>query len=245
MTKPSIFDNTALFTEIPVGLQFRDRVVGGTPKDPTIIEGWLRSKMGVSDKDEARYLLVQTLIQLGADLSPDEQDMKKIEAASKEIAAEKKTQGFKRNGNGLYLEGRHIMAMLKESVSCLYTCEKWGGGLKGKATKYQGKARRSFFVEHVFVKEPVISLGVDEPTGVELNIGHVDDGHGGTRATLSYYEYVIEPAIQFTVQVDRMAVAAITKDEWVEIWCHAQENGLGAMRSQGFGKFNITQWDNN
>jgi hypothetical protein len=244
--KPSIFDSTTLFTEIPVELQFRDRVVGGTPKDPSVIEGWLRSKMGVSDEDEQRYLLVQTLIQLGAELEPKETDMDKIVEASRDIASEKKTQGFKLNGNGLYLEGRQVKACLKESVSCLYTAsaDKWGKGLKSKTETYKGKAPASFFPEHVFVKEEIVPLGVTAPTGVELSIGHISDPKtGAQRSTLTYFEYVEQATIQFIIQADRMAMAVITADTWRDIWVHAQENGLGAMRSQGYGKFNVTRWD--
>ena len=35
-------------------LVFRDKLVGGTPKDPRLIEGWLRSKAGIEDPQELR-----------------------------------------------------------------------------------------------------------------------------------------------------------------------------------------------
>jgi len=35
----------------------------------------------------------------------------------------------------------------------------------------------------------------------------------------------------------------LTPEQWADLWVHAQENGLGALRSQGFGRFFIQQWE--
>ena len=34
-----------------------------------------------------------------------------------------------------------------------------------------------------------------------------------------------------------------TDDEWAALWLTAERQGLGASRSQGFGRFTVTQWD--
>jgi len=64
-----IFDaeTSDLFVTYRARLTFRDRVVGGTPSNPKLIEGWLRSKMGVSQDSEVRELTIRTLIELGVD----------------------------------------------------------------------------------------------------------------------------------------------------------------------------------
>jgi len=232
---PSIFPkDDGFFTNYAAELQFREQIRGGIPKNPKIIEGWIRAKAGVTMEEEVRTMLVRTLIELGADLNPTETDMDKIMKASESIAGAQHTNGFKQDDVGLYIESRQIKAGLKETANALFAVtEKWGPTKKGP---------ESFFAEHVFIEGDRIYLGVKEPDGIDTVIGHIK-GPGGVRSTLGYVEYVLQPPINFTVQCDPRAEEAITKDHWRRIWLHFQENGLGAMRSQGHGRFNVTRWE--
>jgi len=232
---PSIFtpNEAGFFTRYLARIQLREKLMGGTPKNPKLIEGWLRSKAGVTADEEVRMMMVRTLIELGAELDPGETDMAKITAASEAMAGVKQTNGFKRNGTSLYIEGRQVKAMLKESINALFAGEeKWGKTKKGP---------KNFAAEHVFIADERISLGTEEPSGVEFVIGHLT-GPGGPRATVGYVEYVYQPILGFTVLCDPVAEGQVTDDHWRRIWLHAQENGLGAMRSQGHGRFNVIEW---
>jgi hypothetical protein len=72
-----------------------------------------------------------------------------------------------------------------------------------------------------------------------MMIGHVT-GPDGPRSTLGYYEYVRRGVIEFDVLVTR---DSIKEEWWVDLWTHMEENGLGALRSQGYGKFDLLAWD--
>ena len=80
---------------------------------------------------------------------------------------------------------------------------------------------------------------VPEPSGVELMIGHLS-GPSGPRSTLGYHEYVERVVLEFDVLAVR---DSISTDQWANIWLHAQENGFGALRSQGFGRFYVDRWE--
>lgn len=218
-----------LFTAYELDLAFEDKLMGGVPKSPKIIEGWLRSQAGIDDKAEVEQAMIRTLQELGADVHPG-MVYDELVAKSEELAAVKSTNGFKLDDNGLYIEDRQVKAMLKESVNILYAGDRWGKTRKGP---------RSFVAERAFVKPARIYLGRYEPDGVELVIGHVSDA-AGKRSTLAYHEYAERPTITIQVEVLR---DELTTEQWTEIWCHAERNGLGALRSQSHGRFAVTRWE--
>jgi hypothetical protein len=246
---PGIFDDVAsdLFTTYRARLRFRDRVVGGTPSNPKLIEGWLRAKMGVSAEQEVKSLTLQTLRELGLEgelFDGDEVRFDTLAAASEAIAQKSNTTMFKRDPRGLYLESRAVKAMLKEAVAIMFPGSAAGGvEMVGRAKIHKwgqtGKSPRSGTAEWVFVNPDHITLGVTGPSGIDLSIGHIS-GKDGPRSTLDYYEYVEHASISFEVLVlqDR-----VPPERWPEIWRYAQEMGLGAKRSQGFGRFDILGWD--
>jgi hypothetical protein len=203
--------------------------MGGVPQDPKLIEAWLRSKAGITDTEEIRVALLRTMEERGAEVSPD-MTFEELEAASKKVAGSRETTGFKRDANGLYIEARQVKAGLKESCNILFAGEKWGATRKGP---------KSFLAERVFVSPDAIHLGRAEPDGIEMIIGHVT-GPQGPRSTLGYHEYVQQATIQFDVLVTR---DAIEQEQWYQLWPHFQQNGLGALRSQGYGTFDLLAWD--
>jgi hypothetical protein len=241
---PSVFQPGDFYTRYATRLQVREKIMGGIPLNPKTIEAWLRSKAGVTVEEEVRMMLVRTLIERGAELDPAETDMGRIMAASDAIAAEKQTNGFKKNGQGLYIEGRQIKAMLKESINALFAGEtvQENGKTKRAGWGPTKKGPKAFAAEHVFIDDERVLLGAPEPSGVEFVIGHII-GAGGPRSTIGYVEYVLQPALDFTVLCDPIAEEAITHERWRKIWLHAQENGVGAMRSQGHGRFNVVRWE--
>jgi hypothetical protein len=216
-----------LWSVYGASLAFRDKLVGGTPKDPRLIESWLRSKAGIEDPQELRLATLRTLAEVGRERRDETAEAD--DAAAAEVS-QKRTTGFKSGPEGLYVEARQIKAMLKESTNVVFAGDRWG------PTR---KAARSFFAERVFVDPDKVLLGVDEPSGVETVVGHLT-GPGGPRSTLSNYEYIVQPVIQFRVMVLH---DCITADQWHDIWCHAQENGLGTLRSQGYGRFDVVEWE--
>src|SRR3990167_2066891 len=186
----SIFAETtaSLFTTYACEIKLRSKMLGGIPKSPNIIEGWLRSKAGINEDEEVRQAMLRTLVELGAEVTP-EMSYQQLEEASKSLAAVKSTNGFKQNEDGLYLEDRQIKAMLKEAVNILYAGDRWGKTKKGP---------RNFTAERVFIQPAEISLGRREPDGVELMIVHASTPQG-PRSSLSYHEYVEGAVLEFSV----------------------------------------------
>lgn len=226
-----IFDGQQgdVFTTYQARLRMRDKLMGGIPKDPAIIAGWLRSKAGIEKEDEIRQATVRTLRELGAEVGPDT-TFEEMEAASKELAQVRQTNGFKTGELGLYIESRTIKAMIKEATNILFAGDKWGATRKGP---------RNAVAEWVYVNPDKIWLGRQEPDGIDLSIAHVS-GPRGPQTSLTYVEYVARPVLDFEVIVVKDRVKP---EQWAQLWIVAQENGLGARRSQEFGRFDVERWD--
>lgn len=230
-----IFASTSkLWTRYRAQLQFRDKLMGGVPHDPKLIEGWLRSKAGMND-GELHAVLLRTLSEMGTEVQED-MTLEDMEKASSKVAGTKETTGFKRDDHGLYIESRQIKAGLKETTNILYAGDKdW---LKNEKNPTR-KGAKPFVAERVFVSPDRIYLDRMEPDGVEMIVGHVT-GPQGPRSTLGYHEYVTQPLITFDVLV---AKDCIPDNWWPDMWTHQEENGIGALRSQGHGRFDIVAWD--
>jgi hypothetical protein len=194
-------------------------IAGGTPTDEKVAEAWLRTKLASKD-DLIREAVAKTMVERGIT----------AEQATAEVDSLKHLNGFKRDAQGLYIEGRQAKAMLKEAVSVAVASEKltlrgWG------ATK---KFITSYFPEHVFVLEDRLHLGVAEPTGVMQRFVHTFRGTG-----IQYEEYVENAKVSFTVVSDH----PFTEEQWAMIWLTGEQQGIGASRSQGFGRFEVTSWE--
>jgi hypothetical protein len=218
-----------LFTRYRARLEFRDKLLGGVLKDPKLIEAWLRAKAGLEDAVEVRQAMLRTLGEIGVDVRPDMTYSELVEA-SETLASSKQTTGFKIGEHGLYVEARQAKAMLKECTNVLFAGERWGPTKKGP---------KPFLAERVFVDPDKLWLGFTEPTGVELVVGHLTSPTG-PRNTLAYHEYVEGATLECTILVVR---DLISPEQWAEIWVLAQENGFGAVRSQGHGRFDVTLWE--
>jgi hypothetical protein len=189
-------------------------LVGGVPTDEKITEGWIKTK--IADKDDlVREMVAETMAERGVT----------AEEAVELVGSAKHLNGFKRDAHGLYLEGRNVKAMIKEASNIRWPKERWGPSKKGT---------RSFFAEHVFVPEQRIPLGCTEPTGIMQRIVHTWRG-----SSISNDEYVENVTLDFTVVTDHDFKA----EEWAMLWLTAEANGLGACRSQGYGRFEVTRWE--
>jgi hypothetical protein len=227
--RDGIFDgHSALFTRYAARIEFRDKLLGGVPRQPKLIEGWLRSRAGLTDGDEIRHTMLRTLVELGVNVDSS-MSFEQLEQASEAVAARKQTTGFKTGEHGLFLEARQVKALLKESSNIVFSGERFG------PTR---KTARPFVAERIFVEPDRLWLGAAEPDGVEMTVGHVV-GAAGPCSIIGYHEYVCQAALEFTVLTMR---DWLTPDQWSDIWVHAQENGLGALRSEGFGRFYIERW---
>lgn len=194
-------------------------IAGGTPTDNKVAENWLKTKL--ADKDDLiREAVATTMAERG--ITADE--------AAKEVDSLKHLNGFKRDEHGLYIEGRQLKAALKEAASVAVA----SGKLNGRGWGKTNKGLLAFMAEHVFVVETRLHLGVAAPTGIDQRFVHTWRGTG-----IQYEEFCEDVKIDFTVKADH----EFSEHEWAMIWLTGQEQGIGASRSQGFGRYEVTRWE--
>lgn len=196
------------------------RIAGGTPTDPKVAEGWLKTKL-VADRDDLiREAVAEVMAERG--VTADE--------AAKIVDTVKHLNGFKRDENGLYIEGRQLKAAIKEAASVAVAA----GKLKGKGWGATNKGLLSYVAEHICVVEDRLHLGVTEPTGIAQRFVHTWRGSG-----IQYEEYVDDAKVDFTVMTDH----DFSAEQWAMLWLTGEQQGIGASRSQGYGRYEVTRWD--
>lgn len=160
--------------------------------------------------------------------------------------------------------GRANGHICKECVNILFAGNRWGPTKKGP---------KSFTAERVFPWPDRIYLGnrpkgmldtqddevaakfaksngnghgtglaMPERNGADgrlLFTGHTT-GPKGPVSTLTYYQYVERVRLDFDLLV---CDDSIEPEHWQEILEHAQDNGLGTLRSQGHGRFTVVQFE--
>jgi hypothetical protein len=194
-------------------------IAGGTPSDPKVAEGWLKSKLADPD-DLIREKVAEVMVERGIT----------AEEAAAEVDRLRHLNGFKRDDKGLYIDGRQLKAAIKEAGSIAVAARK----LKKSGWGSTNKGIKSFLAEHVFVLEDRLYLGVAEPTGIAQRFIHTFRGTG-----IQYEEFVQDAVISFTVATDQ----SLTDEEWAMIWLTGEQNGIGAARSQGYGRYTVTSWE--
>lgn len=197
-----------------------DRLVGGIPRHPAIVERWQEARW----KDHAK-------LQPGDPTTPEEAANRTIELLGEQVHEEVAgiwTGFVEHPDGGLAIEGRQIKAMFKESANILRTMIKVGGKVI---------PLRARVAERVFVQPNMLSLGVAAPTGTIERPIHVMTAQG-PRTALKRTDYVDGAKIVCELRVLNDGV--ITEAILDSILTHAALNGVGADRSQGQGMFTYT-----
>lgn len=212
-----------------------DQLVGGTPSDPKVAEGWLRSKLADPD-DLIREKVAEIMLEreVGA------------EEATSIVHNLRHLNGFKSDDGWLFIEGRQVKACLKEAAMVAANTGKLAAKGWGKPTEatYK-KGIKAWFPEHVFVIEDRLPLGrlngdmaldrvTKEHTRINQRFSHTQHG-----AAIQYEEIAEQVLIDFTVVTDHK----FKDQEWAMIWLTAEQLGIGATRSQGYGRFVLTRWE--
>lgn len=201
-------------------------IAGGTPTDPKVAEGWIRTKgaLGQDAKDDLiRQAVAEVMVERG--IGADE--------AVAEVAKNKSLNGFKRDESGLYIEGRQLKAAIKEAASVAYAAGKLLNNGKN-AWGRTSKGILGFIAEHVCVVEDKLHLGVTEPSGVNQRFVHTFRG-----SSIQYEEYIADAKVDFTVKSDHN----FTDEQWAMLWLTGEQQGIGASRSQGYGRYEVTRWE--
>jgi hypothetical protein len=221
-------------------------LTGGFPLNPAVIEGWLKSK--IADNDDllraaiAENMMASAETQAAMEAGKDPKTIITPEDAVAALAKSKSLKGFKRDADGLYIEGRQVKAMLKEGLSVAVQ----GGHIpeKGWGLASNKKWLKGFAAEHIIVPEDRIYIYVNgEKPGradeVRFDFVHASGQHGFKQS-----EVIWDAEISFTVETDfNFAGVKNAEEFWQDCWVVAEQQGLGSDRSQGQGRFVVTRWE--
>lgn len=196
------------------------RIAGGTPSDPKVAEGWLKTKLGAQSDALIQQQVAEVMVERGIT----------AEEAVTEIDSLRHLNGFRRDEQGLYIEGRQLKAALKEAASVAAAA----GKLPLRSWGKTNKGLLGFISEHVCVVEDRLHLGVTEPSGVAQRFVHTFRGTG-----IQYEEYVDDAKIEFTIITDY----EFSEEQWAMILLTGEQQGIGATRSQGYGRYTVTSWE--
>lgn len=210
------FDAREMYNVFRVSIRMRDKICGGTPRNPELIRDWIKARTGHDD--------AQT----------DAQTAEAVEAMI-DATTEKSWNGFPGDERGLFIWSRQIKALFKECATMLrVTVQKIGS--------------KQIFQHGFEIKGPDIAdrvyLGVKAPTGFDEGPIHVQTAQG-PRTALKRVDYIDRPSLSFEVWVlktDPAEKRHVSEAEIRRMLTFGQENGLGADRSQGRGKFDVVEF---
>ena len=203
-----------------VKITILDKICGGIPKAKDVIEKWVEVR--VKGPEAQKEIIKETVEAMGDQLTEEK------------IAS--MWTGFKRDERGPYIEARQVMALLKESANILKGLKpKTGKGSKPVINIANFRAR---LAERVFVEPNRLHLSVraEEPVPFMERTIRVMTIQG-PRSALKRVDYVEQPTITFALRV--LNDNLIGKEELEKVLEHGQHLGLGADRSQGYGKFDL------
>jgi len=227
-----LLDNNNLYERYEVEVEVLDRLDGGVPKNPEIIEKWVKARTKFDD-----------------DLTK-----KQIEDHVRDIKQEVEDTasgmwcGFKADDVGIYIDARQVKALLRECMTMLGISQDKRGSKQiyqhGLEVKGQGARDR----HKIYLVTPAAGQAHPEPPDLknEETPIHVQTPQG-PRSALKRVDYV--PAgTRLTFEVWIMATHPQEKRhlgqrELEDMLTLAQEDGLGANRSQGCGKFEVMRFD--
>jgi len=222
----------SIFWAFNIALRVRDRIAGGIPKNPDVIRAWLEAKLKPDDVENVQAEITQLIDQV----------------------EEKTWSGFKRDAGGLFLEERNIKAMLREAAFQLELTRERGfrediaHGTFVKPERIRllraGKAAADEYGAWTVSNDEVFAP-VAEPDGVETAVVHATTPAGKMTA-LKKWDFVVQPVLVFQIWANaKGALVRSQKGQDLgasrikEMLAFAQELGLGANRSQGWGKFDV------
>lgn len=212
-----ILDSRRLYDIYRVKLAMRDRLYGGIPRNKDLIKAWVEASTGYADE------ISEKLTEEAKDKMVDN-------------VAEKSWIGFYRDEKkGLYLEARCVKAAIKQCASVLGITKQKRGSKQilheGAEVKAMDGGNRLW-------------LGKQEADGIDERPIHVMTPQG-PRTALKRGDYVEGVVLEFEIWVLTTAAQEtrhIGEEQLRDILTLAQENGIGADRSQGKGKFDVVEF---
>ena len=223
------FDARKLYDIYQCTIAMRDKICGGTPRNEDVLRSAIIARTGHED-DVTREQITEAIAN-----SPKGSAASEIDEMVEE-KIEKSWNGFPKDGaKGIFIWCRQVKALFKESATMLrVTVDKRGS--------------KQIFQHGFEIKGPDVAdklyLGKQEPDGFDEGPIHVQTAQG-PRTALKRVDFVSQPKLQFEIWVLTTHAADkrhIGENDIRLLLTFAQENGLGADRSQGRGKFDVIEF---
>jgi len=219
-----LLDPSPLYNKWRVVIKIRNRIDGGVPASPDLIGPWIEAKTGY--KDEKTKAIIKEHIDNLAEAK------REVEEELEECS----WNTFHQDAEGrYYLKPYQLKAALRECATLLGIFQKKRGS---KQIYQHGMEIKG--LEHEF---RIYIRDCEEPLREEKPI-HVGTAQG-KRNALKRTDHFIEGAtLEFNVWIlktDPSETRHIGEKDTVIMLTLAQENGLGANRSQGSGKFEVME----
>lgn len=224
------FSPERLYNRYNVMLEILDRIDGGTPKDPNLIEGWIKAKTGFDDARTAEIVAEHKL-------DPDK-------AAALLLEERKDAQwcGFRRDAIGHFIETRQLKAMMREALTNVGFAKKRRGSRNvmqhGVEVRGHKGGPKVYLTDHEGqpLGDPMTEerpIHVQTPQGPRSALTKTD--YFGPGTTVLFEIWVLGVPSQEERSLNRQQV--------VDMLTFAQQNGIGANRSQGSGKFRVVLFE--
>lgn len=226
----------ALFQTLTVLLVFRDKILAGIPKAGNPLDFYMDSKH-MSDEAKADF--------------EDRVADGKVTDQEKEVIKSLNWCCFeKQTDNVLCLWHGNIKAGLREIFVTLGLTQKMYKKAKSEkvgSAAEEGHAGGKQTLQHAVHVEPLRlpffrpdSQGCDrfitEPDGFVDRVKHIEDA-AGKRSVIGRHDYLLQPRLQFTLRWPKKG--PFDRRDIINALAASEEDGLGACRSQGFGKYDI------
>lgn len=204
-----------------VTIKMRSRLMAGKPASLDAAKAMLKAR-GLEDAIEA----------------VDTSNPEELREAAEQVQDEGLCEFHRRPGkSGIWFPTNNIKAGIKENWSVLtYRVAQRGsrGALAEAMFVYSGLAHP----EDVSPEErDWIYLG-EEPDGVETMVAHTMSPKGPV-SSIKRHEYVEKVEIRFEIAMARAVAEKVPDEAMADTLIHFAEHGLGACRSQGFGRFDV------
>lgn len=225
--RASMFDSSVLYERWGVVIRMREQLHGGIPAKKELLRKWVESRTLDSGKIKA-----------------DEQTDKQVaeeEARNEEAPAvpeeEDSWNRFHEDEKGLYIQTANVKALIRECLSVIGILQKKRGSKQ--------------ILQHGLEVQPVggrgsrLYLDRTAPDGREEKPIHVV-GPQGPRNAIKRTDYVEGAQFGFEVWIKHTSpqeTRHLGEAELKHALLLAQEDGLGADRSQGHGKFDVVWFE--
>ncbi len=213
------------YNRVVVGLQFREKVHGGVPLHKDAADYWM-NKLALTD--EQRQELTDTIERLQNQAVGENE-----EAGGEQKEVEKALIGFHSDDVGLYVKDITFKAHLKDMFSRLGIFMKTSG-------KNEVRLGLQIRPERVrFVRDGQIITAPDE---MDIGIVHVQVPGKGRQSALRYGHVIVEPSVELSVFI-LCPFKRVTVEHIEQAFNAGQENGYGANRTIGYGRYKVTKFE--